>query len=173
MKRQSSFLLGAVLSVLGSATAFRASTTFAAWVAPHARETPPLVVATRHSVGLAVMRGEMVLVRSKNATGVIELTDFASYAAEYRWRVREVPSGLEQRGVGALYERFNGQLGAPGPVTLDREHTSSHIAAGPISMEWSYRSVNSGWLYFDEGLDVHVIDARSFATQSLFDLASR
>lgn len=166
MKTRTGLVLGLVLGVAGSAVAFRT-------VPGVAKLVDPQPIESWRPVSHALMRGEMAIVRTKDAVGVIELKDFGSNGASYRWRARAIPLGEEQHGVGVLKQEMEAKPRVDGTIWLDSKRSFTLIAAGPIKTQWSYRSINSGFLIFDDRIDVSIVSAELFETISLSQIASQ
>ncbi len=173
MKALFGIVFGAALGAIGTSVATRSSSTVLGWVAPQARQRSPLPVAANGRQGLAVMAGEMLIVRRADAIALIELTDFGKFEARYRWRSRKFWSTDEQRGNGSLVQRFEAGPRADGRVYEDSARTNTRLTAGPFNLQWVYRSERSGFVFYSSGLDVTVSDATGFNAVSLMDLAKQ
>lgn len=124
----------------------------------------PFAQEERTTIGLK--RGEMLVIRDDRGVAVIELTDHRERAVAYRWRARWATTGKEESGSGTLVEQMEPQR-ADGSTWLDREHSRTRIVAGPFSLQWSYMSLEGGWLYPQLVTKPRVMKADTFATLSL------
>ena len=173
MKALFGIMLGATLGAIGTVVAMRSSSSVLGWVAPQARQSSPLSVASNGQQGLAVMAGEMLIVRRADAIALIELTEFGNFEAQYRWRSRKFWSTDDQQGNGSLVQRFEAGPRADGRVYEDSARTNTRLTAGPFNLRWAYRSERSGFVFYGSGLDVTVSDATGFNAVSLMDLAKQ
>lgn len=115
-------------------------------VDPDAPPPPPGFALRGDRIHLKLHQGQMLVVEGPSGTTIIEITEFSEGAARYRWRARS-RSGAMGRGTGTLVERL-----APARNDPSRQEDVGSellIGAGLVTVEWSYASLQSGWLYLD------------------------
>ena len=159
-------LAGAVLVVLGPLLAMRSFPLLGKEMTPRAPVDQPVPSVQAQTVAIALKPGEMLVVRDDRGAAVIELTDHRVRAVAYRWRARSATTGKEEFGTGTLVEQMEPPR-ADGSTWLDRERSQTRIVAGPFSLQWSYMSLEGGWLYPQAVTKPLVMNADAFATLSL------
>jgi len=106
--------------------------------------------STEEQHSLPVSTGDVVLIKAASgAVAVVQFTSFGPHTASYRWRYRAGKQQATVSGNGTVRESYNRKLSSDGiyDVTATTEHDTT-VRSGDLSIEWSYRSESSGWLYY-------------------------
>ena len=128
-------------------------------------DTPPPPPGFVSRQAICLEKGQMLVITGPAGTAIVEFTEFGERFASYRWRAR-TRNGLQGRGNGTLVERFAPSPDHPGRIV--DVGSDLLVGAGVFTIEWSYSSVESAWLYPDRALGTsRVVSSAGFDTFSL------
>ena len=114
---------------------------------------------------LRVNRGQMAVLDFANGTALIDFTSINNQEAEYRWRYREKASGIETKGNGKVFEKYEKLFWNN---FIKKEKGQLFIYAGEVRVEWSSGGTDSAWIYYlSDRTKPEIINDESFETLDL------
>ena len=111
---------------------------------------------------------QMLVVSGLPGTALIDVTEYGSRRAAYRWRFRSPSSNEVLSGNGVVFEKYKKVWDPVLKMTVSKD-VGSQVAIrvgpgdNPIEMDWSYGSRSAAWFYYDpENLHVRILPDNLF-----------
>jgi hypothetical protein len=114
---------------------------------------------------LPIDDNQMIWVKNKTETALIQFTKFDGDHAFYRYRLHNYATGTETRGTGEVFEKLE-VIERVGKNTKVRDAGSqTHLKPGTFDIGWSKGSNRMGWIYLNRSdWDLRVVRATEFET---------
>ena len=107
-----------------------------------------------HLQAIELKEKEMLLLKSDKGIALLDFLDFADEesVSTYRWRFLPSGGGEEERGSGEVFERYTRRqrCGSSDQVIVKGNGSQTALQVGTFSLQWSYASFSTGWLYVDK-----------------------
>jgi hypothetical protein len=122
-------------------------------IAPDLQGLPYIFSGILQPNVLNITEQQLLLLHNEQGVAVVAFEFFGNFfgsnaEADYRWRYLDLGTSVETAGEGHLFEDYARTPTADG-VSLVDEGGQLHATIADMSVEWSYGSDISGWIYYN------------------------